>query len=217
VARRRKQGLTPEDREIWDRVAASVTPLPRESLAPGFSKAALLGSAATEPPVQTDLPKPDVAVPPRGQDGTEKGRFRIGMSERPKPQRHDLVPALPDRLAAATPGVDGAIQSRLKRGKLRPEARIDLHGMTLAEAYPELVRFLHAARADDKRLVLVITGKGRHRDDGGIMPTPRGVLRHQVPHWVQTGALAQIVVQITPAHFRHGGEGAYYVYLRRRR
>ncbi|MCA8881056.1 MAG: Smr/MutS family protein [Rhodobacteraceae bacterium] len=217
MARRRKQGLTPEDREIWDRVAASVTPLPRASLGPGGGKAALLSSAAAEPPFRADPPKPDGAMPPAEQDGPANGRFRIGISARPKPPRHDLVPPLPDRLAAATPGVDGAIQSRLKRGKLRPEARIDLHGMTLAEAYPELVRFLHAARADDKRLVLVITGKGKHRDDGGIMPTPRGVLRHQVPHWVQTGALAQIVVQITPAHFRHGGEGAYYVYLRRRR
>lgn len=143
--------------------------------------------------------------------------FRIGSRNKADPPKHDLQPDLATMLRAAPPRVDGRTHQRLKAGKLRPEARIDLHGMTLAQAHPVLVRFLISAHGGGKRLVLVITGKGKDRDDGGVMPIRRGVLRHQVPHWLHTPPLAQIVLQITPAHYRHGGDGAYYVYLRKPR
>jgi DNA-nicking Smr family endonuclease len=106
---------------------------------------------------------------------------------------------------------------RLKRGKRDPEARLDLHGMTMDRAHPALTRFILSAQASGHRLVLVITGKGRGDDDGGAIPNPKGVLRHKVPAWLGLPPLAQAVLQITPAHQRHGGGGAYYVYLRRGR
>lgn len=105
---------------------------------------------------------------------------------------------------------------RLKRGKLRPERKLDLHGMTLAQAHPELIRFIRSAHADGCRLVIVVTGKGRSgRDEGGPIPTPRGVLRQQVPGWLHAPALRPFILQVTDAHVRHGGTGAYYVYLAR--
>ena len=105
----------------------------------------------------------------------------------------------------------------MKQGKLSPQARLDLHGMTLAQAHPALTRFVTRAHQDGLRLVLVITGKGKDRDTDGPVPVPRGVLRHQVPHWLTQHPLRQIVLEIRSAHLRHGGEGAYYVYLRRTR
>ena len=144
-------------------------------------------------------------------------QFRIGSRAPAPPPVVDRAPDPARALDAATPRVDGRTHARLRRGKLRPEARIDLHGMTLAQAHPALARFLLTAHADGKRLVLVITGKGKDRDDGGIMPVRRGILRHQVPDWVRTAPLDAIVLQLTPAHFRHGGDGAYYVYLKRAR
>ena len=65
--------------------------------------------------------------------------------------------------------------------------------------------------------MLVVTGKGKDRDEPGPIPTPRGVLRHRVPQWLALPPLSQAVLQVTPAHISHGGEGAYYVYLRRGR
>lgn len=105
----------------------------------------------------------------------------------------------------------------MKRGKLKPESRIDLHGMRLDQAHGALVRFVLSSQASGRRLVLVITGKGKTREEPGPIPTPRGVLKHQVPQWLSLPPLAQAVLQVTPAHQRHGGEGAYYVYLRRGR
>ena len=220
MARRRKPGLTPEDREIWERVASSVTPLAGPApVATG--RKGLLASATPFPGIPGQAEPAARAEPPpmpkaEPQAPLFPNRFRIGMAARPAPPRHDLLPSLPERLAAA-PKVDGGIQAKLRRGKLRPEARIDLHGMTLSEAHPALTGFLIEAHAAGRRLVLVITGKGKDRDDGTVLRAPRGVLRHQVPSWVQTGMLAAIVLQITPAHISHGGEGAYYVYLKRRR
>jgi DNA-nicking Smr family endonuclease len=41
------------------------------------------------------------------------------------------------------------------------------------------------------------------------------VLRHQVPVWLQQPPLGAMVLQVAEAHLKHGGSGAYYVYLRR--
>ena len=73
--------------------------------------------------------------------------------------------------------------------------------------------FILSAQASGRRLVLVITGKGR--GDIGPLPTRSGALRHEVPHWLHMAPMAGFVMQVVPAHLRHGGGGAYYVYLRR--
>jgi DNA-nicking Smr family endonuclease len=87
--------------------------------------------------------------------------------------------------------------------------------MTVAEAHPELVRFLISAQSSGKRMVLVITGKGKVKDDHGPIPQRMGVLRHQLPHWLAQPPLGNVVLQVAPAHVKHGGGGAFYIYLRR--
>lgn len=106
---------------------------------------------------------------------------------------------------------------RMKRGKLVPESRIDLHGMTLDRAHPVLTRFVLSSQASGQRLVLVITGKGRTGSGGDPFLTQMGILRRNVPIWLAMPPLAQAVLQVTPAHISHGGDGAFYVYLRRAR
>ena len=112
--------------------------------------------------------------------------------------------------------MDAGTHAKMRRGKLAPEARIDLHGMTLAEAHPELIHFILNAQSAGMRLVLVITGKGKRREDTGPIPQRVGALRHQVPQWLRLPPLGQAVLQVSEAHLKHGGSGAYYVYLRRR-
>ncbi|WP_368373065.1 Smr/MutS family protein [Rubellimicrobium arenae] len=126
----------------------------------------------------------------------------------------DLLPGLVESFARMPLRMDAGQFGRMKRGKLRPEARIDLHGMTLAEAHPALTSFILGSRAAGRRFVLVITGKGRVSDDLAPMPARAGRLRHDVPRWLMLPPLAGAVLQVAPAHQRHGGEGALYVYLR---
>lgn len=193
-----RRRLTPEEIELWHRVVETADRLhPRADAHPAA------------------LPRPKPKKPPMHRFEP----FLAGQAAAPGPAiRQDLRPGLADRLAAAPVQMDRRAFARMKRGKLEPEARIDLHGRTLDAAHADLVRFVLSSQASGRRLVLVITGKGRSgRDDGGPIPTPRGVLRHQVPEWLAMPPLAQAVLQIEPAHLRHGGGGAYYIYLRRGR
>jgi DNA-nicking Smr family endonuclease len=130
---------------------------------------------------------------------------------------HNLSLPVTDHLRQQTPVMDRKIYGKMKRGKLRPEGRIDLHGMTVAQAHPALTGFILNAQKRGHRLVLVITGKGKRGDDFGPIPARHGVLRHQVPGWLSLPPLGAVVMDISPAHIGHGGDGAYYVYLRKTR
>ena len=86
--------------------------------------------------------------------------------------------------------------------------------MTSENAHARLIGFIQSAHANGLRLVLVITGKGR-ADAEAIQPRRHGVLRHSLPHWLAAPPLAGRVLQVASAHQKHGGGGAFYVYLRR--
>jgi len=110
--------------------------------------------------------------------------------------------------------IDRRLKQKLARGREAIDATIDLHGLTQAEAHAALVRFLRNARANGARLVLVITGKGAR---GADFAADRGVLRRQVPLWLRSAELRDIVIGFDWAHAAHGGEGALYVRIRRMR
>lgn len=118
-----------------------------------------------------------------------------------------LSPPMPplDRFA----GIDRANAERLKRGLHRIEARLDLHGMTQAEAHGTLSDFVAASRAAGRRCVLVITGRG-------LGQSGPGVLKSSVPRWLEEPELRRHILAIAPAQAQHGGPGATYLLLRRR-
>jgi len=114
--------------------------------------------------------------------------------------------------------LDGNTAEKLRRGALTPGARIDLHGMTEAAAHGALLSFLTGARARGIRLVLVITGVGnpKNQDDAEWMRAAHGPLKQMVPRWLNEKAFAALHSGSGPAHRRHGGDGALYVYLRKK-
>ncbi len=192
----RRRHLSPEEADLWRSVARTARPLHNQPL---------------------HLPDPPAAPepPPLAHARPRLSPFTLGEKHR-APERRDLAATLPQLLDQAPLRMDAGTHARMTRGKLQPEARIDLHGMTLAEAHPELIRFILNAHSAGLRLVLVITGKGKRREDTGPIPQRVGALRHQVPHWLHLPPLGPVVLQVSEAHLKHGGSGAYYVYLRRR-
>ena len=104
------------------------------------------------------------------------------------------------------------MRSKLARGSEPIDDRIDLHGMTQADAHAALAHFLRRAQARGARVVLVITGKGARAVDAF---SERGILKRQVPHWLESAALRPLVVGFESAGIGHGGAGALYVRLRR--
>jgi DNA-nicking Smr family endonuclease len=103
-------------------------------------------------------------------------------------------------------------RSQLSRGKKEIDARLDLHGMTQARAHRALSIFLQRAHGDGLTFVLIITGKGKMGSE-----SERGVLRRQVPQWLNLPEFRSLVVGFEEAHIGHGGEGALYVRIRRSR
>jgi DNA-nicking Smr family endonuclease len=103
-------------------------------------------------------------------------------------------------------------RSQLSRGRKEIEARLDLHGMTQTRAHRALSGFLQRAHSDGLTFVLIITGKGKMGAE-----SERGVLRRQVPQWLNLPEFRVLVVGFEEAHIGHGGEGALYVRIRRSR
>ena len=121
-----------------------------------------------------------------------------------------LPPKPPELEPGRFAGVDKRLAERLKRGQLPIEGMLDLHGLTQEEAHRQLDGFLALSANAGRRCVLVITGKGAWREEAGI-------LREMVPRWLNEAPNRSRVLAIANAQPRHGGSGALYVLLKRRR
>ena len=202
--------LRPEEVELWRKVADRT-----ERLDQGHKPKDFASMMNLDPQF---LPAPKRRKLIEALTAPVNNSLAIPTGIKRKPTTHiTRVMSVSDQVRAATVQMDRKSFDQMKRGKLKPEGRIDLHGHTLDRAHPMLTQFIFSAQGNGKRLVLVITGKGKSRDDGGPIPVRFGVLRHQVPQWLASPPISSAVLQITQAHDRHGGGGAYYVYLRKSR
>jgi len=189
----RRRLLTPEERVLWTAVTQSIAPL-RSAHA------------------HNDVAAPDVpaeVTPARTPAAPVKSAKQVAPISPPKIAPPPLAP-----LGRRT-------RARVARGKDQIDARLDLHGLTQAQAHSALMHFLRNAQARDARLVLVITGKGSKslgsRTLGARGDGERGVLRRQVPQWLALPEFRAIVLGFEDAHVAHGGEGAIYIRVRRLR
>lgn len=141
--------------------------------------------------------------------------------KRPKADKSSIIPSTPAPAAPArsvakpAPAQPPAKQDdgtarELRKGKWKIDKKIDLHGMTQSAAKAALEKFILAAQKQDKRTLLIITGKGS-RSTGG------GVLRRMLPHWLELPPLKGIALALTPARPEDGGDGAFYLRLRKKK
>lgn len=179
----RRRPLSADERRLWADVARSIRPLS--------------GRAVSDNPVPTP-PEPVVDA---------AAEILPKTSADAAPRR-----ALPPPLKPLAP-LESKTSRSLARGHARPDAALDLHGMTQAGAHGALRRFLHRSQADGCRIVLVVTGKGRPED--ALRPGDRGVLRRVVPQWLALPDLRAVVLGWAEAGPRQGGAGALYVRIRR--
>lgn len=192
---RRPRLLTPEERLLWRAAMKTVAPLPGRDL-----------PKEPEPPASA-------AAGPTGTPPPPPGGAVAGKAATVKPPAEPARPAEPPPLSpGAMAGLDRRTAERIRRGKLPLEGRIDLHGLRQDEAHRVLAGFIDRSHREGKRAVLVITGKGTSRRDSG-----GGVLKANVPRWLNEPRLRPMVLSFHPARQQHGGDGALYVLLRRRR
>lgn len=155
-----------------------------------------------------------------------KGHRRTGHPKTVVPSSKVEGPLKPQARSLAAPGTtkepeltpddqnfDRDISRALSRGKLVPQASLDLHGMTLGAAERTVAAFLEDATARDLRVVLIVTGKGLRLEGGRVLG---GRIRAEFVGWLNRADNRHRVRAVRPAHPRHGGGGAFYVLLRRR-
>ncbi|MCA8869647.1 MAG: Smr/MutS family protein [Rhodobacteraceae bacterium] len=195
--RGRKRALSDEEKALWQQAISKTDPLRQE--VPDFVEIIKPAQRRIQP------------------DRSRITPFKLGEASQKKIPENRLQPSLDETFAKVSPNMDRRNFDRLRKGKKPVDGVLDLHGLTLAEAHPRLISFVRDAHVSEKRLLLIITGKGKTGEDQGFMPVRRGILRHQVPQWLQMPPLAPLVLQVTQAHGKHGGSGAYYIYLRRQR
>ncbi|ADZ72668.1 Smr/MutS family protein [Polymorphum gilvum] len=138
-----------------------------------------------------------------------------GEAEAPPPPETATAMRLP-KVSAPPPlaPIERRVRQKLVRGTRAIDARLDLHGLTQHQAHGRLRAFLHRAQEAGHSLVLVITGKGGPSVE---WPEERGVLRRVVPYWLAMADLRSVVLGFEEAHASHGGSGALYVRLRRKK
>ena len=198
------------DWAAWMQATRTVTPLSREpesGRSPHLTKTPHIPAPTHIPPAP-----PTLDLKSQAQETAARAT--------PLPSLNQLSPTSEGFPSGENPpaAMNAKLLAKMKRGKLRPEARLDLHGATLAMARPMLNRFVLDAHESGKRLILVITGKGRCPVPQGAFAMPcseGGALRRHLPIWLGSPPLRSVVLQVCPSHRSHGGAGACYVYLRR--
>ena len=116
--------------------------------------------------------------------------------------------------------LDKKRQSLLKKGKIEPEKILDLHGLNAKKAEKLVLDFLLKNYLNGVRLALIITGKGkrsREADNSYYTEQDTGILKRSLITWVEKSNMRPTILDILPAHAKHGGGGAFYVYLRKSR
>lgn len=112
--------------------------------------------------------------------------------------------------------LDNSWERRIRGGTISPDMSIDLHGHSLSAAHARLNQAIANALANNARVLLVVTGKPPKTAEklGG---SRRGAIRGEIGHWLETSVYADRIASVRIAHPRHGGDGALYLILRRRK
>lgn len=180
-----------DEADLWKQVVQDVTPLNPGSI------------RITRAPLNPEIVKQARQSDPISVFGTDQA-----------------CPSDPDLRHGKAPGLDKRTEMRMRRGKVRLDARIDLHGLSRQEAHRALIAFLRGSQDAGRKSVLVITGKGgRQNDEEDIYAarTEGGILRRAVPKWLNEAPLRAMVHAFSHAAPKDGGVGALYVMLKRKR
>ncbi len=220
---RNKQPLSEEDARLWRRLLRDVQPLPGKR-PPDLSdsRPATAKSIKSAKPAQQRTAATTTAAASTAKPGSSPSRSAQAAVRPPAPSR------APSHAQTLRHGgtLDKRTRQRLIRGQVHIEARLDLHGFTVEEAHMRLRGFIAAARQQGLRTVLVITGKGGaralarhtlHGYDYHHAPERSGRIRQQLLHWLTEPDMAEHIAGWQPAHPKHGGGGAFYIRLRRRK
>ena len=176
--------LDPGEKSLWHSVTETVEPLP-------------------------GAPLPPAPVPAKTSSSPSSGTRRKAL-------KASATAPTPQHPAPRIDGGDPKMAKRVARGRLDIDATLDLHGYSQASAETRLQRFIEFAVLRGDRVLLVITGKGTpgHVEHRPFGDAPRGILRKRFLEWVEMPPLRGRIASVRQSHQRHGGRGAFYIFLK---
>lgn len=187
---KKNKPLSAKDQQVWDKYAEELSAkTPDNGEIDDFE--ALLEAHEHEPEV--DSPKP-AKISPEIEKSTNSSASSHSQSDQ----------------------IDRRTLEKLRKGQMTIDARLDLHGMRQTEAYDALNRFMVLSVQQRLRCVLIITGKGKPRvSTSAIIEPENGVLKKMLPQWLEDTKFKKNILTILPADKKHGGSGAFYIYLKK--
>lgn len=204
--------LTPQEAHVWAQVARTVKPLAGPPKASPVKPAPVPPKALAAPPAMEDAL---AAAPPikkiKGRIPPAPTVAKVSIT-----RQQGAVSVTSPSDANDRQHLDGSWERRISKGTLVPDFSLDLHGSNLDQAYVRLMHGLTQAKSMGARVVLVVTGKPRPVD-AADRATARGAIRAKVADWLAASQHASDIVALRTAHRRHGGQGALYVVLKKRR
>jgi len=199
----RERAVTADEARLWHDATRSLAPINAKPRVAAGDKL---------------LPPSPSAVRPPLRDAARAAASQAATAGRAGPTRTEPAAAQGDPPPFAR--LDRRKARQIASGKAEVDARLDLHGLNQRQAYVRLRAFLTDAHARGLKRLLIITGKGGEPVDRLAElagERQRGVLRRNLPYWLEEPELRSLIASYTPAGVRHGGAGALYVELRRAR
>ena len=109
---------------------------------------------------------------------------------------------------------------KLKKKKQYKIKSIDLHGYSLKEANETIQDFINKSYEENVNRLIVITGKGLHSNNekDPYVSKNLSILKYSVPEFIENNIeLKKKILEITNAKIEDGGEGAFYIHLKRKK
>lgn len=199
---KRRRALTPREKRMWERVAKTVRQTENRHPEPP-------SAPETNPLPEDNVSREIHPVPsPYKRSRAEREDLEKLLSEHPKPDpKHNNSKGQTKERKRSGEPADRGNERKVRRGKIETGPVLDLHGHTQDSAKSALFRFVSFHRSTGESSVLVITGKGRA---GG------GIIRTRFIDWISESEFRLHVSGYSRAHQRHGGDGAFYLFLRKK-
>ncbi|UYH52129.1 Smr/MutS family protein [Candidatus Kirkpatrickella diaphorinae] len=185
----RRRELAPDERTLWDMFTRDIAPLKSLSRKP------------RKKPV-VPAPQPESALP-TNMRAPSRQRLKATPGQDRSPRRV-TAPTPKIEIGARLPGLDNTSWRALLKGKKAAQRKLDLHGFAAQKAFHALHDFLIQSHRDEVRYVEVITGLG----GGG----EGGVLRRELPHWLERQELRPLILGVVYTH--RANKGAVRILLR---
>jgi DNA-nicking Smr family endonuclease len=109
------------------------------------------------------------------------------------------------------------LNKKLKKGKIPIDKKVDFHGLSVELAKIKFLKTIDSCFYSNKRCILFITGKGINKNnfEGLHNKLYEGKIRNEILNWANQKNVVSKILNISLAGYSHGGDGAFFVYLRK--